>query len=400
MTNAPMTNMATGGQVVADGGRRTADGASVEVLIIAPISDAAFQKVQALGGTLRHEAVPSPSPTPDPRPWTPVVTVVDGRWTFEAEYRESWPPFTARRYLPPQPDPRESLPRAERDRLLATAEVVLGTFPFPRDLRARAPRLRWFHQIPAGASNLRWGDLWGSDVTVTTSRGLGNTLPMAEYVLAAIMYFIKGFHRVAVDRARCEFDHREYRARLLRGKTVCVIGLGGIGRAVARLCAAAGMRVVGTRRRVAPGDSLPEGVSRMESAEGLHALLAESDFVAVCCQLTAETEGLIGRAAVAAMKPGAVLVNVARGEIVDEAALRKGLASGKLAGAALDVYRGEFEGPPDRALWDDPRVLITPHTSAETDLSLHRGVDLFCENLTRYLAGRPLENLVDWERGY
>ena len=302
--------------------------------------------------------------------------------------------------MPAKPGPREALPQAERDRLLATAEVAVGTFPFPKDLRSRAPRLRWFHQLPAGASNLRNGDLWGSDVTVTTSRGLGDTVPMAEYVLAAILHFAKGFHRVAPDRARHEFAPRAYRPRLVQGKTVCVVGLGGIGREVARLCAAVNMRVVGTRRRAVAGEPRPEGVSRVESADGLHALLAESDFVAICCQLTAETEGLINRAAIAATKPGAVVINVARGEIIDETALLEGLANGRIGGAALDVYCGEFEGDPDRRLWDDSRVLITPHVSGETDVSLHRGVDLFCDNLRRYVTGQPLENEVDWDRGY
>src|SRR3989442_13263303 len=110
---------------------------SVEVLIIAPISDAAMHKVRAVGAAVR---------------------VVDGRRMFEAEYRELWPPATARRYLPAKPGPREALPQAERDRLLATAEVALGTFPFPKDLRSRAPRRRWFHHIPAGGSNPSDGD--------------------------------------------------------------------------------------------------------------------------------------------------------------------------------------------------------------------------------------------------
>jgi glyoxylate/hydroxypyruvate reductase len=365
---------------------------TVEVLVIAPISDANLERIKAGGHVLGKGSAPSRLP--------PAVNVADGRGAFEAEYRETWPPATVRRYLPAKPDPRENLPRAERDRLLSIAEVVLGTFPFPMDLRARSPRLQWFHQIPAGASNLRAGDLWGSDVKVTTSRGLGDTVPMAEYVLAAILYFAKGFHRVALDRARHEFEPRAYRPRLLHGKTVCVVGLGGIGREVARLCVAVGMRVVGTRRLAAAGEPLPEGVSRMESAEGLHALLGESDFVAVCCQLTAETEGLIDRAAVAAMKPGAVVINVARGEIIDEGALLEGLSNGRISGAALDVYCREFEGDPDRRLWDDSRVLITPHVSSETDVSLHRGVDLFCDNLRRYVTGQPLDNVVDWPRGY
>src|SRR3989454_620796 len=221
----------------------------------------------------------------------------------------------------------------------------------------------------------------GATCSRRNTRGAGNTLPMAEYVLAAILHFVKGFHRAAPDRTRHEFEHRAYRPRLLRGKTVCVVGLGGIGRDVARLCEAVGMRVVGTRRRAAAGEPAPEGVSRLGSSDGLYALLGESDFVAVCCQLTAETEGLINRAAIAAMKPGAGVINVARGEIIDETGLPEGLANGQIGGAALDVYRGEVEGDSDRGLWDDPRVLITPHVSGETDVNLHRGMDLFCDNL-------------------
>jgi phosphoglycerate dehydrogenase-like enzyme len=284
--------------------------------------------------------------------------------------------------------------------VLSTAEVILGGFPFPLDLRARAPRLRWFHQVVAGASNLLRGDLWGSGVLVTTSRGHGNTRPMAEYVLASFLHFARGLPQAHRDQQRHGFDHRTYRPILLQGKTVCVVGAGGIGQEVARLCAAVGMRVIGTRRQVLPAASLPPGFTRLESAACLHALLAESDCVAVCCQWTRETTKLIGREAFAAMKPGTILVNVARGEIIDEEALIAALAAGKLRGVALDVYVGEFEHPPDPRLWDDARVLITPHISGGTDVRQHRGIDLFCDNLRAYLDGRPLANVVDWERGY
>ena len=187
---------------------------------------------------------------------------------------------------------------------------------------------------------------------------------------------------------------------LLQDKTVCVIGAGGIGQEVGRLCASAGMRVVGTRRRVAPDATLPAGFSRLESPERLHTLLAESDAVVVCCQWTPETTGLVGRDAFAAMKPGTILVNVARGEIIDEEALIAALAAGRLRGVALDVYVGEFERAPDPRLWDDERVLITPHISGGTDVRQHRGIDLFCDNLRAYLDGRPLTNVVDWAIGY
>lgn len=348
-----------------------------EVLVIVPIADDALSRIAAVDRSLR---------------------VVEARGWFDVELRETWPPWTIQRYLSRRVEPIRS--RQARDELLASAEIVLGGFPFPLDLRARAPRLRWFHQLPAGASNLRRGDLWGSDVIVTTSRGHGNTRPMAEYVLASLLHFARGLHHASRDRERHRFDHRSYQPLVLHGKTVCVVGAGGIGQEVGRLCADAGMRVIGTRRRVTPEAELPAGFSRLEGPGRLHALLAESDAVAVCCQWTPETTGLIGREAFAAMKPGAILVNVARGEIIDEEALIAALAAGRLRGAALDVYVGEFEHEPDRRLWDDPRVLITPHVSGGTDVRQHRGIDLFCDNLRAYLDGRPLANVVDWTEGY
>src|SRR3954466_12244317 len=142
----------------------------------------------------------------------PAINLVDAGGWFDGEYRETWPAYTAERYL--RPGSVGAGTREERDRLLAEAEVILGGWPFPLDLRARAPRLKWFHQRPAGASNLLRGDLWGSDVAVTTSRGSGNTLAMAEYAVASILYFAKSLHRVAIDRAEQTFNHRAYRSLL------------------------------------------------------------------------------------------------------------------------------------------------------------------------------------------
>jgi len=348
-----------------------------EVLVIVPVSDDALSRIAAVDRCLH---------------------VVDARSWFDGEFRETWPPWTVQRYVGQRSGPMST--RQERDQLLASAEIVLGGFPFPLDLRARAPRLRWFHQLPAGASNLLRGDLWGSEVIVTTSRGYGNTRAMAEYVLASLLHFARGLHHASRDRQRHRFDHRPYSPLLLQGKTVCVVGAGGIGQEVGALCAGAGMRVIGTRRRVAPGTALPAGFSRLENAERLQALLEESDAVVVCCQWTPETTKLIGREAFAAMKPGTILVNVARGEIIDEEALIAALATGTLRGVALDVYVGEFEHEPDRRLWDDERVLITPHVSGGADVRQHRGIDLFCDNLRTYLEGRPLTNVVDWADGY
>jgi phosphoglycerate dehydrogenase-like enzyme len=350
---------------------------NVEVLVIAPVADDVLKRIAAI----------------DPR-----VRVVDARGWFDVEIIETWPAWTVHRYLGQRAIPASS--RADRDRLLAAAEVVLGGWPPLLDLRGRASRLRWFHQLPAGASNLLRADLWGSDVIVTTSRGYGNTHAMAEYVLACLYSFARGLPHASLDRQRHRFDHLSYGPIVLDGKTLCVVGAGGIGRDVGQLCASVGMRVIGTRRSLVSGAVLPPGFERLERADRLHALLAESDCVAICCQWTPETTNLINSAAFAAMKPGTILVNVARGEIIDEEALIIALNGGKLRGVALDVYVGEFEREPDRRLWDDERVLITPHVSGNSDVGQHRGVDLFCDNLRAYLDGRPLINTIDWSVGY
>ena len=350
---------------------------TVEVLSIQRISTADRAQIQAVD---------------------PAVRLTDAGGWFDGEIRATWPDFTVSRYLPHNATGTGT--REERDRLLADAEVILGGWPFPLDLLARAPRLKWFHQRPAGASNLRLGDLWGSDVAVTTSRGAGNTLAMAEYAIAGILHFAKGLHRAVDDRQAGTFDHRAYRPLLLEGKTLCVVGAGGIGRDVGRLAAALGMRVIGTRRHPQPGAPLPAGFSVMGGAADLDRFLGQSAFVVVCCQWTPETTNLIDAGRLAAMQPGSVLVNVARGEIVDDAALADALARGHLRGVVLDVYNGEFTGPPPPALWRDQRVLITPHISGASDASRHGAIELFCANLRAYLDGAPLRNVIDWELGY
>lgn len=326
------------------------------------------------------------------------VRLTDAGGWFDGEYRETWPAFSADRYL--APGAAGTGTREERDRLLAEAEVILGSWPFPFDLRSRAPKLKWFHQRPAGASNLLKGDLWGSDVAVTTSRGVGNTLAIAEYAVAGIMHIAKGFYRVAGERESAAFDARAYRPWLIEGKTVCVVGAGGIGLDVGRLCAALGMRVVGTRRQRPTQRPLPPGFSDIGGASDLDGFLPCTDVVVICCQWTPETTRLFNKDRFAAMKPGGIFVNVARGEIVDEDALADALEQGHLRGAALDVYVGEFEHPPMERLWSNPRVLITPHISGASDQDRHGALEIFRENLRAYIDGRELKNVIDWQRGY
>src|SRR3954454_13459478 len=189
----------------------------------------------------------------------PAVRFTDAGGWFDGEYRETWPEYAVSRYVPRNSTGQGT--REERDRLLAEAEIILGGWPFPLDLRARARRLKWFHQRPAGASNLLKGDLWDSDVTVTTSRGAGNTLAIAEYAVSGILYAAKNFHHAILQRDAARFNARAYRPWLLEGKTVCVVGAGGIGLEVGRLCAALGVRVVGPRRHRRPDQKLPVGFS-------------------------------------------------------------------------------------------------------------------------------------------
>ena len=326
------------------------------------------------------------------------VHLTDAGGWFDGEYRETWPAFTVARYLAPGATGRGT--REERDRLLAEADVILGGWPFPLDLRARAPRLKWFHQRPAGASNLLRGDLWGSDVVVTTSRGSANALVIAEYAMAGILHLAKSLHRAAVDREAGALDARAYRPLMLDGKTAFVVGAGGIGLEVGRCCAALGMRVVGTRRHPVSERPLPRGFTEIGGAGDLDRFLPDSDIVVICCQWTPETDRLFNKDRFAAMKRGSILVNVARGEIVDEDALADALARDHLRGAALDVYVGEFERAPIGRLWSDPRVLITPHISAASDQDRHGGIELFLHNLRAWLDDGPLRNVIDWERGY
>src|SRR5437762_950196 len=258
---------------------------SIEVLVLPQVSDEVLHGIQNI----------------DRR-----VKIIDARGWFDIELRATWPQWTVERYLGARTYPASSL--EERNEALASAQIVLTGWPPLKDLRARAPRLKWVHELPAGASNFLETDLWGSDVLVTTSRGLTNRRPMAEFVLASFLHFARGLHLSYRDQKRRRFDYRTYDPVLIRDKTVCVVGAGGIGQEVAKLCAAAGMRVVGTRRNIAPGASPATGFARLESADALHQLLAESEFVAVCCPWTEETTHLIGRKAFVAMKLGTVLV--------------------------------------------------------------------------------------------
>jgi phosphoglycerate dehydrogenase-like enzyme len=285
---------------------------------------------------------------------------------------------------------------------LAQADVLLVGYPVPRVLAARAPHLRWAHHTQAGVSNLHSSDLWTSSVTLTSSRGYVAATAIAEYVIAAAAHFARGLHEATRQKRAGEFTPAGYDLSMLTGSTMGVIGLGGIGGEVARLARSIGMRVVATRRSATSPQRAVNGVDLLLAPDQLTELAAESDVVAVCAQLTAETRGIVDAPVFAAMKPGAILVNVARGELLDEQALLRALQQGQIRGAVLDVYEGELDGrPPRPELIELPQVVLTPHISGLGDTSgLECSKKLFVENLHRFLDGRPLLNVVDRERGY
>ena len=297
---------------------------------------------------------------------------------------------------PPAPG---SLPLAD---ILAQAEVLLVGFPVPDGLAARSPRLTWAHHTQAGVSNLAGSDLWDAEVTLTSSRGVVAATAIAEYALAAAAHFARGLHEAARQKAAGQFTRAGYQMLTLRGATMGVIGLGGIGQEVARLARAAGMRVIGTRRSATAPVPDADGADLVLPAGRILEVAAESDYLVVCSQLTAETRGFIDASVFAAMKPDAVLVNIARGEEVDEQALVEAVTSGQIRGAVLDVYAGELAGRPPRPEFVAlPQILLTPHVSGRGDTKMAEPLrQLFASNLRRYLDGQPLLNVVDRSRGY
>jgi len=261
-----------------------------------------------------------------------------------------------------------------------------------RRLLTRVPNLRWVHTISAGVDHLLFPELRESDAILTNASGVFN-IPIAETVMAYILAVVKRLPEFLAQQREHRWEKLPLRE--LGGLTVGIVGLGDIGTEVARLCRAFGMHVLGLRRRPAPSDVADEVLP----PDRLHDLLARSDFVVIAAPLTAETRGMIGRAELAAMKPDAWLINISRGAIVDEEALIEALQAGRIGGACLDVF-AEEPLPPESPLWDMPNVIITPHNSWSSPHIEEREIDLFLENLRRYVAGEPLLNVVDKQAGY
>jgi phosphoglycerate dehydrogenase-like enzyme len=279
--------------------------------------------------------------------------------------------------------------------LLQQAEVVYGWIhQFPRNFLERTSRLKWIQVMSAGVDRLPEAIL-KSPIRIVTTSGLHGT-PMGEVVLEMMLMFAKD--APACQQMKQARGWRRYKPKLLRGQTVGILGLGNIGREIARLCAAFGMKVIGLRRSGGTERPSPE-VDRVYPRERLHQFLAESDFVVLALPLTNETKSLIGERELWSMKPSAFLINVARGAVVDEGALIRALEEKRIAGAGLDVFIQE-PLPPESRFYELPNVIFSPHISGEMPDYESRATEIFCENLRRYIAGEPFLHEVDKVKEY
>jgi phosphoglycerate dehydrogenase-like enzyme len=259
-----------------------------------------------------------------------------------------------------------------------------------------APGVRWVHSISAGVEHLPLDVMAERGVLLTNAAGAYATA-MAEYALGAMIMLARNLPSwLAGQRERRWIEGGTFDAMVLRDKRLGIVGYGAVGRELATAARALGMEIWATKR--SPLFATGEPLDRLLPATDLLELLAESDAVVLCASLNRSTRRLIGERELGAMKPTAMLVNVARGGLIDEDALARALEDGRLRGAMLDVT-AEEPLPAESPLWSAPNLLLTPHISGNAPESWRWGVDFLCANLRLYLDGTPerMGNLVDYD---
>jgi phosphoglycerate dehydrogenase-like enzyme len=279
----------------------------------------------------------------------------------------------------------------DQDDGLADVEAIAGSIKASH--LAHAPGLKWVHSWAAGADNDLFPEMLDSPVVLTSSAGNG-AIPLAEHSMLLMLMLnrdVPRWVRAQNERKWERFSHPE-----LNGLTLGIFGLGNSGSDLALKARAFHMRVLGLRRNA--HQPVP-GVDHMFTVDQLHPFLAECDFVVVTAPSTPDTLGMFDAAAFKAMKPSAHFICISRGGIADDAALLEALREGWIAGAGLDAH-GIEPLPSDSPFWSLPNVIVTPHNGATTPATAQRGVDIFVDNLQRYLAGQPLRNVVDKSAGY
>jgi phosphoglycerate dehydrogenase-like enzyme len=272
----------------------------------------------------------------------------------------------------------------------ARADVV-WCLDVPMDLPGRAPRLRWIQAIGSGVGQFVSAGIAGTEIVLTNGAGIG-AAPIAEWVMARVLQIIKRLPEHDAN-ARLHQWQTAHAAGQLARRTMTIVGLGAIGREVAVRARPFGVHLIGIRRSATAGATDP-AVDELFAPDSLLDVLGRSDVVVLAAPGTDENRNMFDEAVFAATKPGAIFVNVARGTLVDEPALIAALESGHLSAAATDVARLE-PLPPEDPLWSAPNLLISPHSSAGGEAYAERAFELFCRNLTRFVAGEPLLNLVD-----
>jgi len=282
---------------------------------------------------------------------------------------------------------------------IVEAEIMFGISLRPEQFLA-ARKLRWIHSQSAAVNELMFPELMDSDVIITNARDVHGPV-VAEQVIAMIFALAKQIPAAVRFQQQHvwaqEAISRAARPREVAGATLGLVGLGSIGRNVAKRASSLGMRVIAVREH--PEKEKPPHVDEVLPSSKLLDLLAQSDYVVLSTPVTPETTGMIGHQQLAFMKPGACLINVGRGPLIDESALIEVLRERKIGGAALDVFDQE-PLPLDSALWDLEDLLITPHTAGLSEKMWERHYALFSENLQRYFSGKPLLGLVDKHSGY
>jgi D-2-hydroxyacid dehydrogenase (NADP+) len=295
----------------------------------------------------------------------------------------------------PDADVRLALNAEEAGDFLAEADImVTSNWDLKPDIFKRAKNLKWVHAISAGVEHLLFDELINSDVQLTNARGIFDT-PAAEHTLAMMLAFSRGMLPIIQNQASKKWQRLEMVD--LQGATLGIVGLGSIGRELARMAKTGfGMKVIATKRRMTD----EKDVDVLLKPDQLPVLLAQADYVVLAAALTPETEGLIGEQELKLMKKNAVLINIARGPLVQEDALLQALQEGWIAGAGLDVFSKEplsAESP----FYELDNVIITAHRAGFTHHMLNdERIENFCENLDDYIHGRPLRTLVDKRLGY
>ncbi|MEP7384288.1 MAG: D-2-hydroxyacid dehydrogenase [Gemmatimonadota bacterium] len=284
--------------------------------------------------------------------------------------------------------------------LLTRAEIL---FDFDRshgvDLPFVAPHVTWIQATSSGIGEYvrRMGYERTMPKTVFTTAAGVHAQPLAEFCLMVMLAFHKRLPQVLHDQRRKHWER--FAATDLRGRTLVIVGVGRVGQEIARIAQVLGMRVVGVKRSVEGVHPADLHLDSLVAPADLPQALAMAENLVLIAPHTGETEQMIGARELAMLPAGAVFINIGRGVLVDEAALIRALESGALLGAGLDVF-AEEPLPPESPLWEMPNVIVSPHSASTSDRENARITELFCANLECFLAGRPLMNQLDLERGY